>query len=115
MNILSRIIDKLKAIVGAVIQKVDEVAERFEERRAASLAQKLDELAATKPYKNWRHSIVDLAGLVGEDNSPAGRAALWHDLGLEGRYERTAAKNTRLHAALLEALPDHGIPWPNDD
>ncbi len=112
MNILTRIIDKLKAIVGAVVQKVDEVAEHFEKRRADSLAAELDKLAVGKQYKNWRTSVRDLAYLVGEDGSFDGRKQLWADLACEGRYEGTAAQNLRLHAALIEALPDHGIPWP---
>jgi len=114
VNILTRIIDKLKGFVAAVEQKAEEVVEVFERRRAASLAEKLDELAATKPYKNWRASVEDLAYLVGEDGSFEGRKALWADLACHGEYKGTAAQNRHLHAALLEALPDHGIPWPGD-
>ena len=119
MSILDRIISKLRDVLGAVREEVHEtigeIHEHFEKRRAASLAEKLDELARDKPYKNWRLSIIDLAYLVGEDGSPAGRAALWADLGMPGEYKRTAAQNTALHARFLECLPKWGIPWPEDD
>jgi hypothetical protein len=115
--ILDRIISKLLDIVKAVARAPDEIRERFEERRSVALAEELDKLAATKPYKNWRGSSQDLAYVLGEDGSPAGRAELWESLGLglKQTYKRTAAQNLMLHAKLLERAGTHGIPWPEGE
>lgn len=111
--ILDRLISFLRNIVKDVRSGVDEVREKLEERRAASLAEKLDELAKTQPYKNWRTSVEDLTYLAGEDGSYAGRKQLWSDLRCDGHdYEGSAEQNIALHKRLLEELPRHGIPWP---
>jgi hypothetical protein len=112
MSIFDRIVSKLRNIVAAIRDEVGEVRERLEERRQASLAEKLDELAKDKPYKNWRTSVEDLAYLVGEDGSYDGRAELWSGFRMKGEYKGTAAQNIELHAHMLEELPKHGIPWP---
>ncbi len=117
MSILGRIFSKLRDIVKAVEKKHDEIHEHFEKRRAASLAEQLDKLAASTPYKNWRGSSQDLAYVLGEDGSPEGRAELWQELGLGPKksYRRTAAQNLRLHATLLERAAIDGIPWPDGE
>lgn len=123
MSLFDRIVSKLRDIVHSIAgdvheaaadvkERVEEVREDIKERRAASLAEKLDELAANQPYKNWRESIEDVAYLVGEDGSFKGRTALWSDLGFTGEYKGTAEQNIELHARFIERLPSHGIPWP---
>jgi hypothetical protein len=102
MSILKRIIGRLREIVQAI-------GERIDERREARLADKLDELAADKPYKNWRSSSEDLAYLLGEDGSFEGRTDLWADLGFSGEYKGTAAQNVKLHARLLEEAAREGV------
>ncbi len=112
MGIFDRIVSKLRDIVHKIEGAVEDVHDRLEERRQASLAEELDKLAATKPYKNWRTSTEDLAYLVGEDGSFEGRAELWAALKFGGKYGGSAGQNIRLHARLMEAMPTHGIPWP---
>lgn len=116
MSIFDRIVSKLRDLVhgigDAVHEKAEDIREDIKERRAASLAEKLDELAKDQPYKNWRTSSEDLAYLVGEDGSFGGRKTLWSDLGFTDRYDGTASQNMKLHAKLIEELPSHGILWP---
>lgn len=105
MSIFQRIISKLRDMVHAI-------GEKIEERRAASLQEKLAELAKGTAYTDWPNSVEDLAYLVGEDGSYNGRRELWSDLGMEGVYKGTEKQNMALHARLLLELPTHGIPWP---
>jgi hypothetical protein len=112
MSIFSRIVSKLRDIVRGIREEVGEARERLEERRAASLAEKLDELAKTSSHKNWRVSIEDLVYLAGQDGSYDGRKALWDELECEGEYEGSGKQNIALHKRFLERLPSEGIPWP---
>lgn len=114
MSILTRIIDKLKQIVGRVEERVDEIKDNLQQRRRESLAAELDKLASDKPYKNWRVSSEDLAFLLDEDGSYPGRKALWSELGLGGDYRGSAMQNMRLHLALLDRASIDGIPWPHE-
>jgi hypothetical protein len=116
MSIFDRVISRLRDILGTVREevheKVEEVRERIEERQAASLKEKLAELAKGTSYTDWENSIEDMVYVVGEDGSYAGRAELWSVSGLNGAYKGTAAQNTALHKWFLAELPSRGIPWP---
>jgi hypothetical protein len=116
MSIFDRVISRLRDILGTVREevheRVEEVRERIEERRAASLKEKLAELAKGTPYTNWENSSEDLVYVVGEDGSFDGRKELWTHFRMEGEYKGTAKQNIALHARFLAELPSQGIPWP---
>lgn len=112
--ILDRIVTFLRNIVKEVRSDINEARDRLQERRAASLKEKLNEMAKGTLYADWQNSVTDLTYLVGEDGSYEGRKQLWADLRCEGKYEGSAEQNIALHARLLEELPKHGIPWPKE-
>lgn len=112
--IFDRIVSKLRNIIAAVVRDIGEAHEKFEERRAASLAEELDKLAKGTNRTNWRQSIEDLVYLVDEDGSFDGRQELWDTMFAEAHAEYTGSydQNRALHRRFLEELPKRGIPWP---
>jgi predicted Zn-dependent protease len=102
MSILEKIVGRLKQIAAGISEKVEEVREKFEERRAERLAARLDEMAADTPYKNWRTSVQDLAYLIGEDGSYDGRKALWEALRFTQAYKGSVGQNEELRTRLMD-------------
>lgn len=66
---------------------------------------RLDRKANANPENlDWRHSVVDLMKLNGQDSSLAARGKLAKDLGYTGALNGSAEMNTWLHARLLDKL-----------
>jgi hypothetical protein len=64
------------------------------EKKAAESSEKLD----------WRHSIVDLMKLTGQDSSLEARAKLAKEVGLVGRFTGTADENEWLYEEVWSRL-----------
>lgn len=71
----------------------------------AELEAKLEAKAKEHPEKlNWRHSIVDLLKLTGQDSSMAARDRLAAELGYEGHYNGGEQQNVWLHGKVMDRL-----------
>jgi hypothetical protein len=65
----------------------------------------LEQKAAAHPELDWRHSIVDLMKLVGQDSSLQARIRLAKEMGYEGPpLHGEAAMNEYLHRRVLAKL-----------
>lgn len=71
----------------------------------ADLDAALTRLAAQNPQKlDWRHSIVDLMKLTGQDSSLAARKSLAAELGYTGALNGSAEMNIWLHQQVMSRL-----------
>ena len=69
------------------------------------LGAELDAKAAANPEKlDWRHSIVDLMKLTGQDSSLAARETLARELGYRGPFDGSAEMNIWLHIEVMQKL-----------
>ncbi len=84
---------------------------------ADEVATALDAAAAANPqFQNWRTSVVDLMKLAHPDDpdgasSKANRSDLAAELG-KPDYDGEADENRWLHAQVLKAIQQRGIPLP---
>lgn len=92
MSIFGKIVDAIRALVGADYTQVELEAELT--RRAKAASEPLD----------WKHSIVDLLKLVGIDSSLAHRKELAKELGYAGPLDGSAAMNIWLHRHVMQKL-----------
>lgn len=68
----------------------------------------LDAEAARHPERlDWRHSIVDLLKLTGQDSSLAARQEMARELGYPGTPDGSEAMNEFLHRAVLDEIGRH--------
>lgn len=123
--LIERIAARLKEIVDAVRERIEQVREhvheeaerldkKIDQRLEERLAERLDEIAVTTGATNWRNSAEDLAKVAGEDGSFRGRQQLWTDVGFEEKYTGSAEQNIKLHAAMWKALVDnYGVCLPD--
>ncbi|WP_297352561.1 DUF3597 domain-containing protein [Paraburkholderia sp.] len=75
----------------------------------------LDGLAAKNSEKlDWKHSIVDLMKLVGEDSSLSARKQLAAELKYTGDTNDSATMNVWLHTQVMHALAANGGKLPSD-
>lgn len=87
----------LEDIIAAIYRAVGGPMSR------AELEAKLD--AMPNPQKlDWRHSIIDLLKLTGQDSSMAARDKLAAELGYEGHYNGGAQQNIWLLEKVKEKL-----------
>ncbi len=71
------------------------------EQKTASLDTKAKLISE---HLDWRHSIVDLLKLTGQDSSLQARAALAKELGYQATFTGTGTDNNWLHAKVMEHL-----------
>lgn len=97
---MSIIRDIIRAIIRAITGPMS----------AGSLEVRLTRLAATKNEKlDWRHSIVDLLKLVGEDSSLEARKRLAQEEGYTGELNGSAEMNIWLHKKVMDRLASTGL------
>ncbi len=92
MSLLDDIVSAIYRFVGGEVPR-------------AELEAKLDAQAKAHPEKlDWRHSIVDLLKMTGQDSSREARDRLAAELKYEGHYNGGAAQNLWLHGKVMEKL-----------
>ena len=92
MSVLESVIDAIYRFIGGK-KSIDE------------LTVTLDASAAGNPEKlDWRHSIVDLMKLTGQDSSLEARKKLAHELGYTGALDGSAEMNIWLHQKVMDRL-----------
>lgn len=96
MTILDDIIAAIYRFVGGPMSRADLEAKLEAKAREHSEAH-AEEL-------DWRHSIVDLLKLTGQDSSMAARDKLAAELGYEGAYNGGAQQNIWLLEQVMKKL-----------
>ena len=61
-------------------------------------------VTTTNQRLDWRHSVVDLLTLMGQDSSLSARATLAKEFGHQGPFTGTADQNIWLHQKLMDNL-----------
>lgn len=100
MSILETIIAAIHSLVGGPMPRAA-VEAKLAEKAAAWLAAHHERL-------DWRHSIVDLLKLIGQDSSLQAREALAASLGYTGAYNGSAEMNIWLIGKVLDELARSG-------
>jgi len=86
------------------LNKIIDAVESFLGPSKESIEAGLEKKGASHPELDWRHSIVDLMKLVGQDSSLKARENLAKELGYTGPSHGEAAMNEFLHRKVLERL-----------
>lgn len=94
----------LRSIINAILNLIRgrplDTVEAALDRKAAAGSQRLD----------WRHSIVDLMKLIGQDSSLSARKQLAQELGYTGALDGSAEMNIWLHHRVMSKLREEGVP-----
>ena len=115
MRILNLIVDKLRAIVHGIAEKIHDKIEEHRDIPPEMLAERLDELAANDAQKlKWRTSIVDLLKLLDLDSSLPARREMAKDFG-RNAFNGESEENIWLHREVFRSLSEHGIPMPKPE
>jgi Domain of unknown function (DUF3597) len=86
------------------LNKLIDAVEKFIGPSEATIEAALEKKATSHPELDWRHSIVDLMKLVGQDSSLHARESMARELGYHGPSHGEAAMNEFLHKKVLERL-----------
>lgn len=93
----------LRNLVNAIVAALGVTPARREDIDAS-----LDRLADQQPeHLDWRHSIVDLMKLTGQDSSLAARKDLAEELGYTGALDGSAEMNLWLHAQVMHRIASY--------
>jgi hypothetical protein len=86
------------------LNKLIDAVESFLGPSSESTEAGLEKKGAAHLELDWRHSIIDLMKLVGQDSSLKARENLAKELGYTGQTHGEVAMNEFLHRKVLERL-----------